>query len=182
MQAAAYEIGSNRREQNKLIGCGVGREPTVKINVVVALAAAASVIAAPGKKQLECKPHEEVHILPLNRTAVTMGFLAIDKYHRLKKSNDPKTAETEPVGTLQPSDGKLKVSTLSKDELKKDGKKFQVISCNAKGEEYHDKKLAPGQPLQNHTIVRGQLRTGDECVAVKDGEMKLGSERRRRRS
>lgn len=141
----------------------------MKINVVVALAAAVSVIAAPSKKQLECKPHEEVTFWHSNITVLTKGFLMLYAQHPRDNSSIPFGG---PVGTLQPSDGKLKVSTLSKDELKKEGKQFQLMSCNVKGEEYDD-KVVPYGVLQNETVVRGQLRTGDECLAERDGEVKL---------
>ena len=144
----------------------------MKINVVIALVVAASAIGAPSKKPLECKPHEEVKIEPSNTTALVKGFLMIDNYHR-EMGSDGTTGGGGPIGTLQPSDGKMKVSTLSEEELKKNGKQFQLMSCNAKGEEYHDKKLVPGRPIQNSTVVRGQLKTGDKCLAVKDGDMQL---------
>ena len=145
----------------------------MKINVVVALAAAACVLAAPSKKQIQCKPHEEMKLADSNGTAVTKGFLTMFVYHREKDNKNNLTLlDKRVVGTLQPSEGKLKLSTLSPEKLNKEGKQFQVMSCNVEGEEYQD-KIVPDEALGNNTVVRGQLKTGDECLAAKDGEVKL---------
>ena len=142
----------------------------MKINVVIGLVAAACAIAAPSKGQLECKPHKEAKDIITNQTVPVKGFLLLGGYHRDSKDG---SAVGGSVGTLQPSDGKLKVSGMSEDDLKKDGKQFQLMSCNAKGKEYHDEKIVPGHPLMNQTVVRGQLKSGDKCVTMKDETMTL---------
>lgn len=146
----------------------------MKINVVIGLVAAACAIAAPSKGQLECKPHKEVKDIITNQTVAMKGFLTLASYHRgINRNSSGVHASGGSVGTLQPSDGKLKVSGMSEDDLEKDGKQFQLMSCNAKGKEYHDEKIVPGHPLMNKTVVRGQLKSGDKCVTMKDGTMTL---------
>lgn len=72
----------------------------MKITAVIALAAAASVTAAPSKKQIECKPHKEVKLADSNLTALTKGFLTISVYHRRKDNNNRTFPNTSLVGTL----------------------------------------------------------------------------------
>lgn len=144
----------------------------MKINVVVALAAAVCVLAAPANKQIECKPHEGVKWAPGAVTASTNGFLTIAQFHRRHENTSNVPLFGHPGGTLQPSDGKLKVSTQGTEKLDKDGKRFQLMSCKVNGKEYHDKEHKLGQGYK-HMILRGQLKTGDECLALKDGEVKM---------